>query len=141
MFKRVSIFSIKSAYAVLTSPSQENIISNPLFKKVSRWKSPARIRSHLWNLVHGCLLTSEERFRRGIAQDNVCPRCSAALESLMHLMRDCEVVQNFWNQCIDRQVYNKFFSMGLHQWLDWNLSSKKMGSSSCNWYTFFRVAV
>lgn len=88
------LFSIKSAYAILTNSSQ---FPNPVFGKVSQWKGPARIRSHLWKLVHGCLLTNDERCRRGMAQDNLCPRCLFAPETLMHMMRDCDAVQQFWN--------------------------------------------
>lgn len=52
-------FSIKSAYLALSLPIHKVAIPNPLFQKVSLWKGPARIRSHLWKIVHGCMLTNE----------------------------------------------------------------------------------
>lgn len=135
------MFSIKSAYSILKSPLPTEFTQIPLFHKVSEWKGPARIRAHHWKSVHGCLFTNEERGRRGMTQDTLCPRCNSAPESLMHMMRDCEVVQNFWNHCIDPSLRSKFFSIGLHQWLDWNLSSKTVGSSPWNWNLLFSVTV
>lgn len=76
-----------------------------------------------------------------MTQDNVCPSSSSSPENLMHLLRDCEEVQNFWNQSVDPRHWSKFFSLGLHQRIDWILSVKNICSASWNWATFFGVAV
>lgn len=91
--------------------------------------------------MHQVVLINEERVRRGISQDSLCPRCHSAPETLMHVLRNREVVQEFWNLCIDPSCWSSFFSMGKYQWMNWNLSTKKMNRPLGDWPLFFCVAV
>lgn len=134
-------FSFKSVLSLLNPSSLSTQVINPLFQKVNHWKGPARIRSHLWKLTHGGLLTNEERVRRGMADNSLCPRCNSAPETLMHVLRDCEAVQEFWNKYIDRSCWSKFFSIGSFHWLEWILSvSQDDESNSMGLVSFFGVA-
>lgn len=61
-------FSIKSAYVSLSEeydPVQGRDV-NPIFQKVWQWVGPQRIRTFLWKLSHGRLLTNAERVNRGM---------------------------------------------------------------------------
>lgn len=57
------------------------------------------------------------------------------------MVRDCEAVQEFWNNCTDLSCWSKFFSVGSYQWLDWNPSTKKMNPTLWDWPLFFGVVV
>lgn len=93
----------------------------------------------LWKLVHDRLLTNEERVRRGMATDNLCPRCLDCPETIMHVLRDCDDVREFWLNKLNPDVISKFFSLGLHPWLVWNLTDSNIGVSTINWQTVFGV--
>lgn len=85
---------------------------NPIFKKVWKWSGPARMRAIIWKIAHGKLLTNEERMKRGMSDHNICPRCNSQPESLTHLLRDCDEVQEFWKRHIKQDFLSKFFSLG-----------------------------
>lgn len=67
------IFSIKSAYTSLSTPTQVIHSKIPVFQKLGWWKGPARVQSLICKVAHGCLLTNEERCRRGMASVNLFP--------------------------------------------------------------------
>lgn len=73
--------------------------------------------------------------------DNLCPRCVDCPETIMHVIRDYEDVRDFWMSKLNPDVVSKFFSLGLHSWLTWNLKDPNMGNGSFNWHVFFGVAV
>lgn len=122
---------------------QQNLplVQVPLFKRIWKWRGPNRIRAFLWKLVHGRLFTNEERVNRGMASDPLCPRCKSCLESIMHIVRDCDEVKEFWSRVIPQNSWSKFFSLGLFFWLDWNLSSNSIGLVPWPWFSFFSIAV
>lgn len=114
---------------------------NPIFDKAWNWPGPSRIKAHLWKLCHGRLMTNTERKVRCMTVEDLCPRCSTHLESNMHMIKDCEDLKAFWSSLIDPSIWSKFFSIGFHCWLDWNLSSKDIGKHSTDWPIIFGVAV
>lgn len=99
-------FSLNSAYSLLSS--QNDIATNPLFKKVWKWKGPARVRAKIWKIAHSKLLTNEERKNRSMPVEDLCPRCKSYPETLMHTLRDCEEVHDFWSKHIKPKFWSKF---------------------------------
>ncbi|KAL5777320.1 hypothetical protein ACOSP7_010246 [Xanthoceras sorbifolium] len=92
-------FSVKSAY------------NNLLFDDVNLWdwrfvwklKLPPKIHLFLWSLLHGKILTNKHRTVRGMAVDEICPRCGVGVEDSDHLLRGCVVSMNIWEKL--RQGY------------------------------------
>lgn len=80
----------------------------PLFKLVWSWKGPTRYKAFLCTLVHNRLLTNEEWVKRGMASDDLCPRCLDCPETIMHVLRDCEDVKEFWMSKLNPNVVSKF---------------------------------
>lgn len=68
-------FTIKSAYNVLQHAEEEPPGPDPLFVKIWKWGGPQRIKSFLWKLAHGRLLTNDERQRRHMCSEATCSRC------------------------------------------------------------------
>lgn len=120
------MFSPKSAYQIFCCNSVPASAEAPLFK-VWKWKGPNYIRTFLWKLIHGKLLTSVERNRRGMSTDVLCPRCNSSPETIMHILKDCDEASQFWNRVIKPEYWSKYFSIGVIPWLDWNLSSAEIG--------------
>lgn len=40
-------------------------------------------------------------------------KCQMSPETVMHVVRDCEQVQNFWAPLINPEQFSRFFSLGL----------------------------
>lgn len=120
-------FSLKYAYVCLTSCRTVEKVENPLFKKIWHWKGPNMIRAFLWKIIHGKLLTNQERQKRGMRANPMCPRCNSSPETLMHMLRNCDEVFALWNEVLSPNSWIKFFSIGLYPWIEWNLSSNGIG--------------
>lgn len=76
-----------------------------------------------------------------MTNDNLCPRCQGGPETLLHMLRDCDEVQSFWQSVVHLDHLSRFFSLGTCSWLDWNMTEKYVGRIQLDWQLFFRVAV
>lgn len=91
----VSLLSI--AYHAMI-PEEPNLIECPNFNLVRKWIGPSRIYTFLWKLSHEKFLTNAERKHRCMLDTYVCPRCSQAPETIMHVLRDYDLVKNVCNE-------------------------------------------
>ena len=55
-----------------------------------------KIISFLWLCVHGSIPVKSVLANRGINCDKVCPMYKRHEETIVHLLRDCEVVRDLW---------------------------------------------
>ncbi|KAJ1419777.1 Reverse transcriptase zinc-binding domain [Sesbania bispinosa] len=131
-------FSLKSAFNHLMGLSDSNYIADHVFKKIWSWQGPPRITSFIWKLYHGRLLTNSERMKRGMASNDICPRCGEHSEDIMHAIRDCE--DTLWESLIDHNQWAIFFSMGLSQWVKKNILDYAFSSAGTPWNFVFPVA-
>lgn len=46
--------------------------------------------------------------KRGMASDDLCSRCLDCPETIMHVLRDCEYVKEFWMSKLNLDVVSKF---------------------------------
>ncbi|CAN1848784.1 Putative ribonuclease H protein At1g65750 [Linum perenne] len=75
-------FTIKSAYLLLKDINGGG--DEALWRKVWQWEGPEKIKQFLWLVSHRKIMTNEERRRRHIAPDVVCPECSDMCENVDH---------------------------------------------------------
>lgn len=70
-----------------------------------------------------------KRGRRGVCQILTYAQDVTFIypESIMHLLRDCEEVHEFWSKYFKPYLWNKIFSLSQEAWIDWNMSSKNIG--------------
>ncbi|CAN1852510.1 Putative ribonuclease H protein At1g65750 [Linum perenne] len=91
-------FSVKSAYLLLKDiDSSESAAS---WSKVWSWEGPAKIRQFLWLVTHGKLMTNEERRRRHLSPDAICPECQGGCEDGEHVLRSCRIAQRVWRSML-----------------------------------------
>jgi hypothetical protein len=50
------------------------------------------------------------------------------------------LTQQYWNQFVTKNYWAKFFSLGLHVWLEWKIATKYIGANNTYWDTFFGVS-
>ncbi|CAN1162974.1 Putative ribonuclease H protein At1g65750 [Linum perenne] len=88
-------FLIRSAYEIVVRPS--NPRPEAAWDLVWRWEGPSRIQHFLWLVGHEKLLTNLERKRRHISNDSSCPCCEHPEESILHILRDCNMAAQVWD--------------------------------------------
>lgn len=86
-------------------------------------------------------MTNLERSTRGITNSALCPRCNLYPESILHLLRDCEIILELWEQIVDPSVWHLFVSLGLERWLEFNVCHQQMGASSLHWPIMFATMI
>lgn len=55
------------------------------------------------------LITNEERYRRGIGGNPACGLCGHESEIILHVLRDCTIARDIWNQVIPTGMSFFFF--------------------------------
>ncbi|KAJ1412575.1 Reverse transcriptase zinc-binding domain [Sesbania bispinosa] len=141
LFSANGELSLKSAYQCLGNFGSSPHPPDAFFKQIWAWQGPPRISSFIWKLYHNRLLTNSERVRRGMTSDDSCPRCGQAPETIMHTLRDCEVVSELWESLIDREWWARFFSLGLDNWLKMNMAKSPFSVDGTPWNFIFPVSI
>jgi len=93
----------------------------------------------LWLARHDRLMTSANRFTRGLTDD---PRCKGSLngeENVMHVLRDCKLASEIWNHLVPAHRQPSFFNLPLKDWISMNLD--KANQREENWATTFATTM
>lgn len=96
----------KSAYGSLESDQWKE--KDSLRDKIWHWDVPQRIKTHLWLICHGRLLTNGLRFQRHLSEDPFCYRCKGVEENLSHALPDCFFARRVWETLIGRDSWRCF---------------------------------
>ncbi|KAJ1391223.1 Reverse transcriptase zinc-binding domain [Sesbania bispinosa] len=134
-------FTIKSAYEFLLSASNVPRQEDEIFKLIWSWQGPPRISAFIWKALHRRLLTKSERAKRGMTQDDNCPKCNCNKETLIHALRDCESVAELWESLIDPNDWASFFSLGQEQWIRKYLEFSGNVVAGVAWSFLFPVGI
>ncbi|CAA0840623.1 Polynucleotidyl transferase- ribonuclease H-like superfamily protein, partial [Striga hermonthica] len=131
-------FTTKSAYKSLIPANRDE--KRRLWSLIWKWVGPQRIRQFLWLVAMEKLLTNEERHRRHLVDIPLCEICQAQTESILHVLRDCEVSRLFWKKLVPRSKWPEFFDLTLANWLELNLSPR-LNIADDNWDCVFGVSL
>lgn len=81
-----------------------------MFQKLWRWLGPERFRIILWKVSLEALVTNCWRKRRNLDKTGLCPTCGLEEERIIHLVRDCPIMQQVWLGLKDNsQINDPFF--------------------------------
>ncbi|CAN1766597.1 Putative ribonuclease H protein At1g65750 [Linum perenne] len=114
-------YSVRSGY-LLASELVDN--SDSLWRDIWRWEGPQRIRHFLWLAAHSKLLTNVERGRRHLTTTEVCGICSPTKESMLHVVRDCSVAKEVWQELLGVNLGHEFFQVNDSDWWRKYISDK-----------------
>ena len=126
---KTGCYRTKSAYETLQSLVQKG---NAVSSSADRIKFPWRllkgdfgllpkVKSFLWRCLHNALPLKGILFRRGIGNDDLCPWCEECTESLVHVLIDCNVIQEVWKKVDDD--FKGSWGLTFAEWLlQWNSS-------------------
>ncbi|GMI85510.1 hypothetical protein like AT4G29090 [Hibiscus trionum] len=129
------LFSVRSAYKSLSPQSEE---PNVVWKYLWRCPVPQRIRSFLWLVFKGTLLTNEERVRRHMASNNCCDWCGRDVESVLHVLRDCTHASRVWLQLRSPDDWGDFWTQSCESWIQANITGKGVCGND-SWKVLFAV--
>ncbi|KAF7806109.1 ribonuclease H [Senna tora] len=127
-----------SIAAILPTINDRRSVS---WSKIWKWPVHERIRSFIWLIAHGKILTNSHRLHRKLTDNAMCPRCGREEETALHALRDCDSVADLWMRFLNPQRWNAFFSLDLCEWIEWNRRVHVGNDISENWQTTFGVAV
>ncbi|VVA38500.1 PREDICTED: ribonuclease [Prunus dulcis] len=131
-------FSVKTAYLSLFT-EETNYTWN--WDIIWKLQVPPKIKTFLWLLIHGKLLTNVQRVRRNLASNSNCPCCNGSMESLDHLFRRCSHAAKMWNSIgIPNQVAHSF-SMDFKDWLFTNIKASFSCLQGIPWSSLFLAAL
>ncbi|KAL4335120.1 hypothetical protein GQ457_07G012830 [Hibiscus cannabinus] len=99
----------QSAYSL--SSSSSSFQEDSLWKLVARFSGIPRIRSFLWLVVHGRILTNVERVHRHFSNDMRCGVCGLDVESIDHLFQKCPPAVSLWTSLVRPGDLSAFLSM------------------------------
>lgn len=87
-----------------------------------------RVRVFVWLLALEEMLTNACRWRRKLIDNPVCMRCLWGMEDEVHVTGDCVSSKEVWNCFSPSRLISRFFTMDLQEWLEKNLSWKRIES-------------
>ena len=67
-----------------------------LWRKIWKWKALECYKTFLWSCARERLLMNEKRVYKHLTNDDKCPVCQVATESILHVIRDCKVAADVW---------------------------------------------
>ncbi|CAA7038893.1 unnamed protein product [Microthlaspi erraticum] len=82
-------------------------------------------------------MTNQEQH---IGDTEICEVCKSGVESILHVLRDCQAIADIWQRILPRGRPQVFFAMTCLDWLFVNLSENPMTENG-PWSTVFAVAV
>ncbi|CAN1830416.1 Putative ribonuclease H protein At1g65750 [Linum perenne] len=95
-------FSVRSAYLMISDNVTAH--SDRLWQYIWNWQGPSKIKHFLWLASHKRLLTNEERGRRHLTNQVLCHRCSNHIESISHVIFECDVATQVWRNILPSAV-------------------------------------
>lgn len=134
-------FNTKSAYSILNGGSTITTTTTTIFETIWNWRGTERIRTLLWKLGHGTLMTNAERQRRMMTSCNICPNCNLHEETLFHCFRDCRKSLSVWYS-LGVKNQNSFFSeQNWKNWIEDNLRKQGRRNEDPYWEITFGVVI
>lgn len=87
-------------------------------------------------------MTNEVGSNIGLTSTSYCPICNDAIESCLHILRDCKMAKEVWLSCLhDPSMVKHFFQGNLHEWIKDNLSSTVHDGMASGWEERFTAVI
>lgn len=132
-------FSLSSAYRVANGLSQ-----NLAFGGNWIWKLQTlpKIQFFLWKCAHNSIGVNGCLSARGMEVDSRCPWCLKETETIIHALRNCELVKPVWDELGAMGIDKEFFVSNLDNWMATNGKyDKALNENHPPWNIIFSFAV
>ena len=101
------MYTVRSAHRLLENQRlhQETELpsssSDDVWKKIWKLEVPPKVQVFWWRVMHGFLPARQVLHRRHIESIPHCEVCGAEEESIRHVLIECTIAKNFWEQAKD----------------------------------------
>ena len=131
-------FNLNSAYTLANGEAPQFFNGKWIWKL----KVLPRIQFFIWMCLHNSIATRERLVSRGLRMSLLCPLCNSYPETIVHLLRDCHVAANCWQNLGIGVCTPEFYSMSLPIWLENNCKSIKTSNHlQIPWSTIFAFGI
>jgi ribonuclease HI len=130
-------FSINIMYQNLCGVRKEE--ADPNWSRIWKLSVPERVKTFMWLVLHNRILTNELKARMGLGH-SMCTHCVNIEETVIHVLRDCAIAMEFWNNAIPVTNRGSFYMREAHQWIEGNLCNMIVRNSSMGWCNFWAMA-
>ena len=101
-----------------------------------------KIQCFIWKSYFFSLPVKDLLVTRGIAEDSKCEGCGREVETIIHVLRDCDIAKTFWLDTGNERCDNNFFTSDLCSWLKENLrSSTNLVEANVPWGVLFAFGI
>ncbi|GLT80127.1 hypothetical protein SLA2020_515820 [Shorea laevis] len=129
-------FTVSSAFSIIQSQRIAHSQTTTQWDWIWKLKCSERIKMFVWLLQQDRVLTNSVRFDRHFASSPMCPRCGQAVETPIHLLRDCYFSKLVW-EVLD-SLPPDFFVLDLRSWLFKNSTHTHLLSNThTTWASLF----
>ncbi|CAN1318165.1 Putative ribonuclease H protein At1g65750 [Linum perenne] len=108
------LFSVRSAYLMITDNAASP--EDSVWRNIWKWNGPNRMKHFLWLASHKKLLTNEERGRRQLTTQVLCPRCSVNIESISHVIYECNFALQVWGAVLPQAISARTAHTNFDDW-------------------------
>ncbi|XP_019158195.1 PREDICTED: uncharacterized protein LOC109154910 [Ipomoea nil] len=131
--KTIGTFSVLSAFKHIAGHSTEEESWDWMWKL----NCIEKVKSFLWLLLKGKLLTGVERRNRNLTTDASCKRCPDEDESTNHIFRTCPFASDCWRSAKDYGGTDVAIFRPFNSWIKDNCSSKRTTKDGAPWNVTF----
>jgi hypothetical protein len=114
-------------------------VADPKWSKILKLMVPERVKTMLWMVVHNRLLTNDLKSRMGLGH-GMCSYCGNIAETMIHVLRDCPVAMEFWNNTLPIMNRGIFYMREAQQWIESNLNNTDVTHNQASWCNFWAMA-
>jgi hypothetical protein len=136
-YSKHACYSVVSAYNMLSELDQSE--EDVMWKKIWKLQVPERVRSFIWLLKHGRLLTNYRKSKMGMGS-SFCAFCGDVEETELHVLSDCPRCMNVWLNIIHGNKREVFFNSTLQQWININMNGTIEGIEVNKWDSYWPSA-
>lgn len=109
------------------------------YNRAWRVVAPERVKMFMWLVGNQAIMTDAERFRRHLAETDVCQVCKGGVETILHVLRDCPGMVGIWSRIVPARRRAGFFSQSLLEWVYDTLGGRG-DTQEDSWPTVFVMA-
>jgi hypothetical protein len=132
-------FSVASAYDLLTHSEASTNTTNGNWHMIWKMQVPERVKSFIWVLKHGRLLTNFWKSKMSLGSPSCC-YCGDITETELHVLRDCPKCMHVWLNIVSDSTRDVFFSSNLQQCITLNMTGGIEGIEVDNWVSYWALA-
>nr|POE88504.1 putative ribonuclease h protein [Quercus suber] len=118
-------FELKDAYKLASLSTDDSTVNSFVDNWVWKTNTMPKIECILWQCVHCGIPVREVLVARGLNLPASCLLYNGPSESIIHILRDCSIVQQVWNSLSPPMLPNLFFGINLSDWLRLNCKSQQ----------------